>query len=101
MESQWTIGYLILAGISIASIICFFVLCNNVAKIAKNQVSNYDEYTILEKIGEKEKAFYHLKRALASDELKGITDEQIESYISKFERLGMGLPNMDILKNKK
>lgn len=104
MGSELDFGMLLGAAISIAAIICFFVLCYNVSQIKKQLVeyrgNDYDEYLILEKIGEKEKAFYHLKRSLAADELKGVSDEEIKMYLDKFEKLGMGIPDMEILKAK-
>lgn len=101
MESPYFI--LIAAALSITVLICFFVLCANVAKLvklAKEKENDYEEYVINLKMGEKEKAFYHLKRSLAKEQLAGINQLLIDDYRIKFEKLGLGVPDMEILKQK-
>jgi hypothetical protein len=101
MENPYLI--LISAAITIAVLACFFTLCANVAKLlklAKEKENDYEEYTINLKMGEKEKAYFHLKRSLAKDQMAGINQLLIDDYRKKFENLGLGIPDMDILKNE-
>lgn len=98
-----TISVIILSAIvSVIVLICFFVLCANVAKLVKALPgSDYEEYLICEKMGDKNKAYYHLMRSVAKDALKGINEYDISDYAKKFEALGLGLPEMDIFNNYK
>ena len=90
------------AIVSIVVLICFFVLCANVAKLVKALPgSDYEEYLICEKMGDKNKAYYHLMRSVAKDALKGMNELDISDYAKKFEALGLGLPEMEIFNNYK
>lgn len=96
-EDLITLSIVLGSLLSIAVLVCFFVLCSNVAKLVKyekDKVDDWKEFLILEKIGEKEKAFYHLKRSLATDQLIGVPEEEIKIYKEKFDKLGMGVPDM-------
>ena len=102
-ESILGIIYLVSVILSIVIIICFFVLCSNVAKLVKQTDSSYkdyNEYIIFEKMGEYEKAYYHLHRAFAIDQLKGIDDSEIYNYYQKFKKLG-NIPNSKLFENYK
>jgi len=65
--------YFVGIAISITTLICFFILCSNISKIRKSPLSEYDEYVIHKKIGDKEKTYYHLQRSFilsdASDKI--------------------------------
>lgn len=94
---------LITAAISVAYLICFFVLCANVAKLvklARAKESDMNEYLILKKMGENEKAYYHLKRSLAKDLIAEVGQPIIDGYIKSFESLGLGIPEMINLNNE-
>lgn len=78
--------------ISLAIIICFFVLCANVSKlvsIEKLKMNSFNEYIIHMKMGDTEKAIYFLKRSYAEDAIKGITDDQIKMYKKEFEKMSL------------
>lgn len=84
--------YFAVAVISVIYVICFFVLCANVAKLVKqanNTLSDYNEYLVFEKMGDVQKAYYHLHRAFALRQISGITDAEIDDYYKKFKALGI------------
>lgn len=89
---------LLAVALSIVFLICFFVLCANVAKLVKlaNEKENdYEEYLICLKMGEKDKAHYHLKRSMAKDVLAGFGQSVVDDYREKFEALGFEVPDMN------
>jgi hypothetical protein len=91
--------YFIACAISIAVLISFFILCNNISKIRKSTLSNYDEYIIHKKIGDKEKAYYHLQRSfILADAGDNI---YTKDYYTFFKKLGLGIPDFEEFKKLK
>lgn len=91
--------YFIAIAVTIAVTISFFVLCSNISKIKKRTLSNYDEYIIHKKIGDKEKAYYYLQRSFiladAGDNIYA------SNYYAFFKKLGLGIPDFEEFKNRK
>jgi len=91
--------YFIASAISIAVLISFFILCSNVSKIKNSNLSNYEEYMIHKKIGDKEKAYYHLQRSFI---LSDAGDKMYTSdYYKCFKKLGLGIPDFEEFKKLK
>jgi len=91
--------YFIATVISIAVTICFFVLCSNISKIKKRTLSDYDEYIIHKKIGDKEKAYYYLQRDFI---LSNYSNGRLPlDYYKAFKKLGCGIPDFEEFKKIK
>ena len=88
---------------SIVVIVCFFVLCANVAKIKKSLLTtDANEYYLAKMMGDNEKAYYHLQRHLY---VKGCKKDLSESeawyFYQEFKELGMGIPKLKIFERCK
>lgn len=85
---ELTLGalYLIMFFLAIATSICFFVLCHNVSEIKKAIVSDFQEYKFQKKIGNFDKASYHLQR----DFILSIHANKLDNrdYYNLFKELG-------------
>jgi len=91
MEEFYVFLSILSAIIFLIIIICFFKLCSNVSKIKKSILSDSQEYMIQKKIGNIEKAYYHLQRDFILN--FGKNGVNLETYYSHFKNLGRGIPD--------
>lgn len=102
MNEQLVLFILIVAGIfSILIIACLVILCVNVSKIKKNiGISESEEYMIQKKMGNKEKAYYHLQRDFIIESMKrDLETYEIKEYYRLFSELGYKIPDFEQFKN--
>ena len=102
MNEQVVIISYIMGGIfSILIIVCLIVLCINVSKIRKNiGISDSEEYMIQKKMGNIEKAYYHLQRDFIIESTKrDLETYEIKEYYRLFSELNYNIPEFDQFKN--
>lgn len=102
MDGQLFLLISIVAGLfSILIIACLVILCVNVSKIKKNiGISESEEYMIQKKMGNIEKAYYHLQRDFIIESTKrDLETYEIKEYYRLFYELGYKIPDFDQFKN--
>jgi len=102
MNEQVVIISYIMAGLlSILIIVCLIFLCINVSKIRKNiGVSDSEEYMIQKKMGNIEKAYYHLQRDFIIESTnRDLETYEIKEYYRLFSELKYKMPDFDQFKN--
>jgi hypothetical protein len=102
MNDQIALLMYVLAGVfSISIVICLVVLCVNVSKIRKNiGISESEEYLIQKKMGDVEKAYYHLQRDFIKESTKrDLETYEIREYYRLFTELGYRIPDFEQFKD--
>jgi len=102
MNEQVVLLISIVAGVfSILIIVCLVILCINVSKIRKNiGISESEEYQIQKKMGNVEKAYYHLQRDFIIESTKrDLETYEIKEYYRLFFELKYRIPDFDQFKN--
>jgi|GEM_PF-4432267 sRNA-binding regulator protein Hfq len=85
------------ALISLAITIYILVKLYSISKNTKNIISEYDEYYISMRMGDKEMAYKHLMRSflqLRVDRSEEWDYETTKKYYEMFLKLGIGIPDL-------